>query len=93
MTIFVGDVGTSIELDTGSDLRSATSLQIEATKPSGTKVTWTASVHPTQPTVMRYVTQANDLDEAGTWKLRAKVTMTGWSGSGTMATMRVEPNA
>ena len=89
MTVFVGDVGTSIELETGTDLRNATSLQIEATKPSGTKVTWTASVHPDNPTVMRYITQSGDIDEAGTWRLRAKVTMTGWSGTGTTAVMRV----
>lgn len=89
MTVFVGDVGTSIELETGTDLRNATSLQIEVTKPSGVKVSWPAQVHPDNPTVMRYITQSGDIDEAGTWRLRAKVTMTGWSGSGTLTTMRV----
>lgn len=67
--IYVGDTGTAIELDTEADLTGA-AVAILAQKPDGTSVEWTAV--PTGA-IVRYLTLADDLDQAGTWKLQAEV--------------------
>lgn len=73
---YVGDTGTVIELDTGVSLAGASALSIEAAKPGGTTVSWTATATGTS---VSYTTQAGDLDTAGWWVLQARATI----GSGT----------
>lgn len=73
---YLGDVGTVIELDTGVSLAGASALSIEAARPDGTTVSWTATATGTS---VRYTTQAGDLDVSGAWVLQAKATI----GSGT----------
>lgn len=88
-TVFVGDVGTIIELDVGTDVTAATRMEIRATKPDGTKVAWTASLASGETTVIAYVTQDGDLDQAGAWKLQAYVELPGWKGRGEIAVLDV----
>ena len=80
---YIGDVGTVIELDTGVSLASANALSIEASKPGGATVSWTATAAGTK---LSYTTQAGDLDVAGKWTLQAKATI----GSGTWRGESVE---
>ena len=80
---YLGDTGTVIELDTGVSLAGASALSIEAAKPDGTTVSWTATATGTS---VRYTTQAGDLDVAGKWTLQAKATI----GSGTWRGESVE---
>ena len=87
--IFVGDTGTIIKLDCGMDISTATVHNIVVRKPNGTKVTWAGTVNGTS--TILYVTQAGDLDIAGTWHFQAFVTMPGWTGTGEIATMDVSP--
>lgn len=85
--VYVGDEKTEVLLDCEEDISSATSLQILAKKPSGAIVTWNATLEGIS--VLKYITQAGDLDQAGTWKLQAKVVMPSWSGRGETLEVRV----
>lgn len=85
--VFVGDVGTQIVLDCGVDISTSTVRKIEAKKPSGVKVLWTATLDGTQR--ISYTLQAGDLDAAGGWVLQAYIEMPGWSGRGEMARLDV----
>lgn len=78
--VYVGDTGTEFILDCGSDITTATVLQIRAKKPSGAAVTWPAVIDGTQK--VKYVALANDIDEPGRWRLQAYVAMPSWSGHG-----------
>ena len=86
--IFVGDVGTEIELECGIDTTGATVRQIVAQAPSGSVKTWNAT--QVGNSVIRYVTQPGDIDQPGNWRLQARVSLPGWSGSGDVATLKVE---
>lgn len=90
-TVFVGDIGTEIIIDCGTDISTATLLKIEARKPDGVKVLWTATLSGTQK--IKYAVQSGDINLAGRWDLQAYVEMPGWSGRGEIATMRVSPVA
>lgn len=90
-TVFVGDTGTEIILDCGTDISTGTLFRIEARKPNGTKIHWTATLDGTRK--IKYAVQAGDLDTAGKWALQAYVELPGWSGRGEIAAMQVSSNA
>jgi hypothetical protein len=70
---YVGDAGTAIVLDCGQDISAATARSIEARKPDGTTASWPAYASGT--TAIRFDTLAGTLDQAGRWRLQAKVAM------------------
>ena len=79
--IHVGDIGTLIEVtlyDCGTpvNLTGATTKEIILLKPSGTKVTKTASFK-TDGTdgIIQYIAVANDFDESGPWKIQGHVVL------------------
>lgn len=88
-SIYAGDIGTEIILDTGSDISTAASTTIVVKKPDGTVVEWAADIYQTN--CLRYVTMAGDLNEVGIYKLQAKVSLPNWSGLGKVATFQVYP--
>lgn len=77
---YVGDTGTAIILDVGADISAATELGIEARRPDGTVVTWSAVA--SGATGVRFDTMADSLDIPGNWTLQAVVALpTGrWRG-------------
>lgn len=78
--IYVGDVGTVITVDCGENISAATVMELKVEKPGGATITWTASLYGTD--YLRYTIQSGDLDESGTWKIQASVTLPSWSGLG-----------
>lgn len=86
--VYVGDIGTAIELDTGVSLVGATVTQIKVRKPSGAVVTWTATVSGTK---LRYVTLLNDLDQEGVWRMQASMTLPSGKWLGETAELKVYP--
>jgi hypothetical protein len=84
--VYVGDTGTLIKLDTKVSLAGATVTEINARKPDGTHVTWTATASGTE---LLYITQADTLDKAGTWKLQASVTLPSGKWLGCSADLNV----
>ena len=85
---YVGDVGTSILLDSGQPITDATFCRIEWTKPDGTIGTWGATVYSDGRHV-RHVTAAGDLSVAGVWMLQAYVETPVWKGRGETCYMEV----
>lgn len=81
-TITINDLGTALQItvqEDGSavDVSTAT-VQIELTKPSGTKETKTATfVTDGSNGQIQYVTVSGDIDETGIWSYRGIVTFSG----------------
>lgn len=62
----------TLELETGVDLSTASSVRINYRKPSGTTGYWSATGTGTKAT---YNVQVGDLNEAGTWRLQVEATI------------------
>lgn len=89
MAVFKGDIGTEIVLDTQLDLSEAEEVAIKARKPNGAEVSWDAEVY--EDTKVRYVTDEDDLNAAGTWVLQAWVKTSEWTARGESVTLDVLP--
>ena len=87
-TIRVGDVGTSIILDCGLDVSTATVRKIYVRSPTGAKKTWNASAEGTNS--IKYALIEGDIDISGEWELQSYIEMPGWKGRGTWAILNVE---
>ena len=85
--VYVGDTGTRITLDCGTDISGATARSIEVLKPGGDAVSWTAQASGT--TGIYFDTVADSLDKPGTWKLQAKITIGTNVWLGEVATLQV----
>lgn len=88
-TLFVGDVGTDIVVDCGTDISTSTVRKIRAKKPDGKIVEWSATVH--EGTKLMYKVVDGDLDQSGRWDIQAYIEMPGWKGKGTWDTIKVLP--
>lgn len=73
--------------DKTSSIEGATSTTITYQKPSGTTGSWPATV--VDGRYLQYQTVAGDIDEAGTWKFQAYLTLGGWIGHGETATQTI----
>lgn len=71
--VYAGDTGTRITLGCGTNISTASALEIMARKPDGTAVTWTATLSGADS--LYFDTLANTLDQAGDWALQARVTI------------------
>jgi hypothetical protein len=87
--VYVGDIGTEIILDCGSDISAATVRKIKAKKPNGSTVEWTASASGTNG--IKYATLTGDLSMAGVWYLQAYVETAAWKGLGETFELVVSP--
>lgn len=85
--VYVGDTGTAIELDVGVSLAAATAQSIEARRPDGTTVSWAATV--VDGTKVRFITLADTLNQAGEWKLQARVVLPSGTWTGEAVALRV----
>jgi hypothetical protein len=96
--IHIGDIGTVFEVElkdclTIVNISSATVKQIIFQKPTGEVLTKTA-IFSTDGTdgKLRYITVANDLDLAGTWKIQAKVVLPSGTWSSNVDKFKVYSN-
>lgn len=96
--VHVGDVGTIIRIELKDDdveinLSSASVKQIKFKNPSGEVVTQTA-VFTTDGTDGRiqYVTEADDINESGTWEYQAYIEMGGGKWHSEKLTFLVREN-
>lgn len=87
METFVGDVVT-ISVETTIDLMDL-SLRILFRKPNGTTGFWTATKNSLDASKMYYVTNKEDFDAAGKWKLQAYAFSAGHSGHGKVVELMV----
>lgn len=87
-TVFVGDIGTQIKLDTEVDISAATVFEIDYEKPSGAVGTWSGTLSGTQ--IVTYTTVEDDWDLSGTWKLQAYVEHANYKLKGTIVEVIVK---
>jgi len=78
--IFVGDTGTAIIVDCGSDISTATVHDIKVRKPNGDVVVWSASIY--QNNFLKYITVDGDLNLAGDYFVESIITLPSWKGTG-----------
>jgi hypothetical protein len=71
--VYVGDIGTRITLDCGTDVSASSARTIEVRKPDDTTASWTATLTGTNS--IYFDTVAGSLDQPGRYKLQAKVTI------------------
>lgn len=84
---YVGDTGTVITINCGSDISAATARSIAVKRPDATTTTWAASASGTES--LAYTTVSNSLDQAGTWLLQPVVSIGGGSWRGETAQLVV----
>jgi hypothetical protein len=75
MTYFYkGDIGVQIDVQTNTDLTTATTKTLKIRKPSGTTADWTATVIGSASLGnLRYTTVSGDFDEVGEYRMQAYV--------------------
>jgi len=91
--IHVGDVGTVIELDTGADISTATTVGIKYKKPDNSTGEWTGSVSTIDgvQSGVSYTLQSGDIDQCGLWIMHAHVIMPTWQGHGGRVGVTIYP--
>jgi len=68
---YVGTTGVKLGVETGQDLSNAMQVSLLIKKPDGTQVEWAGTVNGTK---IEYIVQQGDFDQAGIYKIQAKVT-------------------
>lgn len=87
---YVGDTGTAIVLDCGTDISAASARTIEVLKPDNTATSWAAVAEGSDS--LRFDTLADTLDQPGDWKLQAKVAIGAGVWRGETVILRVYAN-
>jgi len=87
-TIYLGDVGTVIILDCGSNVSTATVRKMRARMPNGGIKEFTASADTNN--TIKYVLLDGDFNVAGNWQVQAYIDMPGWKGRGEWAAVQVK---
>jgi len=85
----IGEVGTEIVVDTGSDISSVLEVSIKVQKPDNTEVVWDATVFENRYIV--HVTESTDFDQAGFYMLHSYLKFESWEGLGEAAKIRISP--
>jgi len=84
---YVGDIGVRIEVDTCSDITTATLVVLRVEKPDGTTHDWVGTVYDT--TKILYIVGPGDFDQEGRYRLQPYIEMPSWQGQGNTATFKV----
>lgn len=84
--IYVGDVGTEIIIDMGSDISDATITTLKVKK-SDKETTWAATIHDTN--FLKYAIVADDLDVSGKYFIQPYLETPSWQGHGETVSFEV----
>ncbi len=76
--LYIGDIGTLIEIDLGENISTASGLKLEVEKPDNTRVEWTPTLYGTN--YLRYTTVSGDLNVAGRYGINPTFTLGTWIG-------------
>ena len=88
-TVFVGDVGTKLEVNIGIPADDVTTAKLIVKKPNGDVVEWEATPVSGSENI-EYIVKEGDLDVEGTYRIQAYVETANWKGYGTIAYLGVE---
>ena len=69
--VYVGDIGTVVTLDCGTDISALSSATIEVRKPNNASASWPASLSGTD--FITYTAVSGDFNQAGAYRLQARV--------------------
>ena len=91
-TYYVGVPGLLIEADCHRDISTATDTTFLVQYPSGKTKTWTATpaVKDGVTRLLQYLTVADDLDEAGIYRIHAHVQLGAYDGPGLLGKFLVK---
>ena len=84
---YKGTIGTPIIVNMGCDISTATAQELWITKPSGSKVVWTAEIYNSR--FLKHTVVASDWDQSGTYKIQGYVEINGWKGPGDEDTFEI----
>ena len=87
-SVYVGDAGTELVMNLGTDISDATVTKIKYKKPNGDIGEWVATIASNLQSIS-YSTESNDLDVSGEWSLQSYVVTPSWTGHGTTAVLIV----
>lgn len=85
--VYVDELGKPLKLDAGENISAATAQNIAVRKPDNTEESWDALV--VDSNYVQHVTEAGDLDQAGTYRVQAVVTVGGIERKGNTARFTV----
>jgi len=80
--VYMGDVGTVLEVAVGADISAATTTDLKVKKPDGTIETWTGAANGVTNTQLDYTIVTNDLDQHGVYFIQSYIETATWSGLG-----------
>jgi hypothetical protein len=86
--VYVGDVGTQLRFDIGSETADVTTAKIKVRKPDKSCVEWSADIGP-GATEITYTVVAGDLDMKGKFVMQPYIELPGWSGFGKSVDLNV----
>jgi len=92
MKIYLNDVGTQFQIDTGVDITTAAITDIIVKKPDASIATWKGTVDKVDPklkNILLYSAGIGDFDQVGTYICQANIVFTNWSGRGETFTFQV----
>lgn len=84
---YVGELGKPLKLDAGENISAATAQSISVRKPDNTLESWDALV--VDSNYVQHITEAGDLDQSGTYRVQAVVTVGGIERKGNTARFTV----
>lgn len=74
---YVGEEGTDIVVDVGSDISGATTAALKVRKPNGSVVTWTGAVSGVDNDHITYTITSADFNLAGNYRIQSFVINSG----------------
>jgi hypothetical protein len=78
--VYIGDVGTIIDVDCGETISTATGYKFYVKKPDGSEAEWTATIQGT--TALKHTAISGDFNVAGTYYIQPYMTLGSWTGRG-----------
>ena len=79
-SVYKNDIGTRLEFYIEDDISSLKSAKILVQKPKS-KTEWTNTNYDSTNNMIYYISQENDFDEVGVYKLQVYLELDDWKGS------------
>jgi len=83
---YLNEIGTEIIINCGSDVSTASKVEIRVLKPNGEAV-WIPD--KIEKEIVTYTTKQDDFDVAGLYYIQVYVELDSWKGLGETATLRI----
>jgi len=85
--VYVGDIGTIIEIDMQENISTATDQRLDIKKPDGTETVWTVTIY--NSTYLRHTIATLELDLKGVYHIQPYMKIGTWTGRGNTVNLTV----